>query len=179
VPSADAPARTYTFETLCAALDAIAPHDWAGELRAWVDGHEELDTTAGLARHGWQLAYTDTPTAAFQQQQDEDGVIDLSYSIGLTVNDKGVVRAVNWNGPAFTAGLAPGTRIVSVQGQPFDGERLVAAVRDAERSAIQLTVEQDGERVERTIPYRGTLRYPHLARVAGRLDTLTPLLAPR
>src|SRR5690606_27073928 len=36
VPSADAPARTYTFETLCAALNAIAPHDWAGELRAWV-----------------------------------------------------------------------------------------------------------------------------------------------
>ncbi|WP_425435505.1 M61 family metallopeptidase [Luteimonas chenhongjianii] len=179
VPSADAPARTYTFESLCAALDAIAPHDWAGELRAWVDGHEELDTTVGLVRHGWQLAYTDTPTAAFQQQQDEDGVIDLSYSIGLAVNDKGVVRAVNWNGPAFAAGLAPGTRIVSVHGQPFDGERLVAAVRDAQRSPIQLLVEQDGERVERTIPYRGTLRYPHLARVAGRPDTLTPLLAPR
>ena len=179
VPAADAPARTYTFESLCAALDAIAPHDWAGELRAWVDGHEDLDTTAGLARHGWQLAYTDTPSAAFQQQQDEDGVIDLSYSIGLTVTDKGVVRAVNWNGPAFAAGLAPGTRIVAVHGQPFDGEGLVAAVRDAAQAPVQLLVEQDGQRAERTIPYRGTLRYPHLVRVPGKVDTLTTLLAPR
>lgn len=179
VPSADAPARTYTFESLCAALDAIAPHDWAGELRAWVDGHEELDTTAGLARHGWQLAYTDTPTAAFQQQQDEDGVIDLSYSIGLTVTDKGVVRAVNWNRPAFAAGLAPGSRIVSVQGEPFDSERLVTAVRDAEQAPVRLVVEQDGQRVERVIPYRGTLRYPRLVRVEGTPDMLTPLLAPR
>jgi len=95
------------------------------------------------------------------------------------VNDKGVVRAVNWNGPAFAAGLAPGTRIVSVQGNPFDSERLVAAVRDAERSPIQLLVEQDGEHVERTLPYRGTLRYPHLVRLTGRPDTLTRLLAPR
>lgn len=178
-PSGDAPARTYTFEDLCAALDALAPHDWAGELRAWVDGHAELDTTAGLARHGWQLAYTDTPSATFLQQQDENGATDLSYSIGLTVNDKGVVRAVNWNGPAFAAGLAPGTRIVSVQGEPFDAERLMAAVRDAEQDPVQLVVEQDGQRVERTIPYRGTLRYPHLVRVPGKADTLTPMLAPR
>lgn len=178
-PSGDAPARTYTFESLCAALDAIAPHDWAGELRAWVDGHEDVDTTAGLARHGWQLAYSDTPTATFLQQQDEDGVIDLSYSIGMTVTDKGVVRAVGWNGPAFAAGLAPGTRIVAVQGAPFDGERLLAAVRDAARTPVQMVVEQEGERVERTLPYRGTLRYPHLARIPGTPDTLAQLLASR
>ena len=179
VPSADAPARTYTFEDLCASLDAIAPHDWAGELRAWVDGHDEVDTTAGLARHGWQLAYTDTPTATFLQQQEENGVIDLSYSIGLSATDKGVVRAVNWNGPAFAAGLAPGSRIVSVHGEPFDADRLLAAVRDAEQAPVQLVVEQDGQRVERTIPYRGTLRYPYLARVTGARDTLATLLAPR
>ena len=178
-PSGDAPARTYTFEDLCAALDAIAPHDWAGELRAWVDGHEEVDTTAGLRKHGWELAYTDTPTAAFLQQQAEDGVTDLSYSIGLTVTDQGIVRAVSWNGPAFAAGLAPGTRIVAVQGQPFDGPALVAAVRGAARTPLHLLVEQDGERVEATLPYRGTLRYPHLVRVPGTPDTLTALLAPR
>ncbi len=178
-PSGDAPARTYTFDDLCAALDALAPNDWAGELRAWVDGHEEVDTTAGLVRHGWQLVYTDTPTAAYLQQQGEDGVIDLSYSIGMTVTDKGVVRAVSWNGPAFAAGLAPGSRIAAVHGEPFDGERLVAAVRSARRIPVQLAVEQDGERVERTLRYRGTLRYPHLVRVSGRPDTLTSLLAPR
>jgi len=90
-----------------------------------------------------------------------------------------VVRAVNWNGPAFAAGLAPGTRIVSVQGNPFDGERILAAVRDATQAPVQLVIEQDGQHAERTIAYRGTLRYPHLVPVPGKVDTLTPLLAPR
>ena len=89
------------------------------------------------------------------------------------------MRGVNWNRPAFGAGLAPGTRIVAVHGQPFDGEGLVAAVRDAAQAPVQLLVEQDGQRAERTIPYRGTLRYPHLVRVPGKVDTLTTLLAPR
>ena len=97
----------------------------------------------------------------------------------MTVTGKGVIRAVNWNGPAFAARLAPGARIVSVQGEPFVSERLVAAVRDAEQAPVQLLVEQDGQRAERTIPYREPLRYPHLVRVEGTPDTLTPLLAPR
>ena len=178
-PSADTPARTYTFDDLCAALDALAPNDWASELRAWVDGHAEVDTLAGLARHGWQLVYTDIPTAAYLQQQDENGVIDLSHSIGMTVTGTGVVRAVSWNGPAFEAGLAPGNRITAVHSAPFVGEGLVAAVRNAGQIPVQLAVEQDSERVERTLRYEGTLRYPHLARLSGRPDTLTSLLAPR
>lgn len=89
------------------------------------------------------------------------------------------MRAVSWNGPAFEAGLAPGNRITAVHGAPFDGEGLVAAVRNAGQIPVQLAVEQDSERVERTLRYEGTLRYPHLTRLSGRSDTLTSLLAPR
>lgn len=174
-----APTQTYTFEELCAALNATVPHDWATELRRWVDGHQEVDTTAGLERHGWQLVYTDTPTATFRQNEDEQGVTDLSYSIGLTASDRGVVSTVAWDGPAFKGGLAPRVTIVAVQGQPFSKERLIDAVRAAERAPVQLTIEQDGRRAERTISYQGTLRYPHLARIPGKPDTLTKLLSPR
>ncbi|MDH5831529.1 M61 family peptidase [Luteimonas sp. M1R5S18] len=174
-----APARTYTFEAICEALEATVPHDWAGELSAWVQGHQEVDTTAGLRRHGWQLVYSDTPTQAFLQQQEESGVTDLSYSLGLAVSDNGLVRAVAWQGPAFEAGLAPRDRVVAVQGAPFDSAALVEAVRNAAQSPVRLTIEHDGERVEQTIAYRGTLRYPRLARVEGTTDTLTSLLQPR
>jgi predicted metalloprotease with PDZ domain len=175
----DAPTRTYTFEALCAALNAVVPHDWASELRRWVDGHEELDTTSGLERHGWRLVYTDTPTATFRQNEDDYGVLDLSYSIGLTVTDSGVIRTVAWGGPAFEAGIAPRSKIVAVQRQPFTKDRLMEAVRTARRSPVQLTIEQDGRRVERTIPYQATLRYPRLTRIAGKPDTLTRLLQPQ
>jgi predicted metalloprotease with PDZ domain len=97
----------------------------------------------------------------------------------LTVTDKGVVDAVAWNGPAFRAGLAPRTKIVAVQGQPFSTERLLQSVRTAGQAPVTLTIEQDGLRSERAIPYGRTLRYPHLARIEGSADTLTWLLSPR
>lgn len=177
--SADAPTRTYVFADMCAALSALAPDDWAGFLHQWIDGHQALDTTDGLTRHGWRLVYSDVPSASFRQTEAEAGAADLSYSIGLTVADNGAVRAVAWNGPAFAAGLAPGARIVAIADAPFSADRLRAAVRDAAQQAVRLTVEQDGTRRSATIAYRGTLRYPHLTRIPGRPDGLSPLLAPR
>lgn len=177
--SEGAPSQTYTFEELCAALNTVVPHDWATDLRRWVDGHQDVDTTAGLERHGWRLVYAETPTTAFRQNEDEQGVADLFYSIGLKATNSGVVSAIAWEGPAFNAGLTPRAKIIAVQGQPFSKERLVEAVRAAQRSPLQLTIEQDGRRAERTIPYQGTLRYPHLARIPSKPDTLTRLLSPR
>lgn len=177
--SPDAPTRTYTFDDLCRALDAVAPGDWSTFLRTWLDAHDELDTTAGLTRHGWRLAFTDTPTAAFRASEAEAGVADLSYSIGLTVNDKGAVRTVAWDGPAFQAGMRPGVTIVAINAAPFTRETLVAAVRAAGSRPIVLTIDQDGRRSDRAITYAGTLRYPRLERIAGQADTLSPLLTPR
>jgi predicted metalloprotease with PDZ domain len=142
-------------------------------------GHDDLDTGHGLRRHGWHLVFSDTPTEAFRRAEIENGVADLTYSAGLTVTDTGVVRTVAWEGPAFRAGLRPGSRITGVDGASFSRARLLDAVRGASRMAPRITVEQDGTSVERTLPYRGTLRYPLLERVAGVPDSLTALLAPR
>ena len=49
-----APTRTYTFEALCAALEAVAPGDWAVFLTKWLEAHDELDTSVGLKASGWE-----------------------------------------------------------------------------------------------------------------------------
>ncbi|WP_442679910.1 M61 family metallopeptidase [Sphingomonas sp. ASY06-1R] len=177
--SPGAPTRTYRFDDLCQALDAVAPGDWAGFLRTWLDAHDELDTTIGLTRHGWRLVFTDTPTAAFRASEEEAGVADLTYSIGLTVNDKGILRTVAWNGPAFQAGIRPGVTIVAINAVPFTRDALVAAVRAGASRPIVLTMDADGRRTDRAVAYAGTLRYPRLERIAGQADTLSQLLAPR
>jgi predicted metalloprotease with PDZ domain len=172
------PTRTYTFDDLCRTLNDVAPGNWPAFLAAWLDAHDELDANVGLNRHGWRLVFTAEPTAAFRACEDEAGVADLSYSIGLTVTDKGVVRSVKWNGPAFLAGMRPGVIITAVNAVPFGREALLAAVRDAASRPLVLTVEQDGRRSGHALSYAGTLRYPRLERIPDRTDTLATLLTP-
>lgn len=174
-----APTRTYDFDDLCRALNDTVPADWSGFLRAWTEARGELDSSSGLNRHGWRLVFTDTPTAAFLASEEEAGVVDLTYSIGLTVDAEGLVRSVAWKGPAFRAGLRPGVRIRAVNGAAFTAASLLGAVRASARQAVTLTTEQDARRVDTEIAYAGALRYPRLDRIAGRADTLSALLAPR
>ena len=176
--SADAP-RTYGFEDVCDALNAVAPYDWAGFLNRWINSHGEVDVAAGLERQGWRLVYTDVPTATYRQNEAELGVADLTYSIGLTVADNGVVRSVGWGGPAYRAGIAPRTKIVSVGKAPYTRAALVEAVRDAAQSPVEVTFEQDERVIEASLDYRGSSRYPRLERIAGQPDRLTALLKPR
>lgn len=177
--SAEGPVRTYTFGDLSAALHRVAPFDWAAFLHRWIEAHGEIDTSEGLDRHGWRLTYTAEPTRTFEQNEQELGVADLSYSIGLTVADDGRVRSVAWAGPAFRAGLAPGDRITAITGAPFTRGALQDAVRNTPSNPVTLTWEHDGSTVTRMIDYRGSLRYPRLIRIAGHRDGLTALLAAR
>lgn len=177
--SPDAPTRTYVFDDVVKALNSVAPYDWAGFLRRWLDGHEKLDVSEGLARQGWRLTYSATATATYRQNERELGVNDLSYSIGLTVADSGLVRSVTWEGPAYRAAIGPKAKIKSVDGSSFTSARLIEAVRRAGELPVTLTFEQDGRSVTRTLEYRGTLRYPRFERIAGKPDRLSALLARR
>jgi predicted metalloprotease with PDZ domain len=175
----DAPTRTYTFADICHVLNRVAPSDWEGFLRTWIEGHDELDTTSGLTRHGWRLIFADVPTAAFQANEEEGGVVDLTYSIGLAVRADGTVRAVAWDGASYQAGLWPGVRIIAVNAAPYGRDAILNAVRDSANHPVVLTVEQDGHRSEVRVRYAGTLRYPQLERIKERPDTLARLLAAR
>lgn len=173
------PTSTYTFEDVCTTLNGLAANDWKSFLQAHLVTHDTDAVMAGLKRAGWKLTYTSVPTETFLQDQAESGVADLSYSIGLQARENGTVRAVVWNGPAFQAGLKPGSKITSVNGHPFSSATLLSAIAESEQSPIHLSVQSgDGVR-DVTVPYTGTLRYPRLERIPGTSDLLTPLLAPR
>lgn len=109
----------------------------------------------------------------------DGGVSDLSYSLGLSVADDGAVKRVAWDGPAFRAGLSPGGKVVSVNGQPYAAAALLAAVRGSAKQPVSLGVRADGRERVVVVDYRGPLRYPRLRRIAGTPARLDVLLAPR
>jgi predicted metalloprotease with PDZ domain len=170
---------TYTFEDICNALNTISKDDWATRLRRHLDSHDDSDAMAGLARAGWRLRYDDSPTESFRQDEKESGVINLDYSIGLQIRSDGTVRSVVWDSPAFHVGLAPGSRITGVNNQPFSLATLERTVNDASHSPLSLSFESDGTAQTKLIAYHGKLRYPHLERIPGTEDRLSPLLAAR
>jgi predicted metalloprotease with PDZ domain len=171
--------RTYTFKDICDALDAVAPDDWATFLARHLRTHDTSEALAGLARAGWKLVHTSVPTETFRQDEEEAGASNLDDSLGLRIDAKGGVRSVQWNGPAFRAGLSPGARVIKVNGKPFSTALLLAAVDASGSQPLRLEFEYGGRAKTVSIPYSGGLRYPHLERIAGTPDWLSPLLQAR
>ena len=178
---------TYTFDDVVAALNKVQPYDWAGMLRARLDhvgeGGHFLD---GIERAGWKLEFDETESEFARNADDiEDGPQqDLQWSLGLVIGKAGKIVSVNWDGPAFKAGLAPGMSLLAQQGTEYSPERLAALITDAKsapvgKGDIELLLKDGPRYWTAHIDYRGGLRYPKLTRVDGVPDRLSAILAPK
>jgi len=87
---------------------------------------------------------------------------------------------VLWNGPADKARLAPGEKVLAVNGQIFSTDALRAAIRGAKGSAepIHLIVQADNFVSNAEIDYHDGERYPVLERVDGAPDYLDDITKP-
>ena len=170
----------YTFEDVVGALDKVQPFDWAPFLRSRLDGHASGAPLDGLARAGWKLVYTDTPSEYGKSADEQRKVTDFSYSLGLSVRQDGGVALVQWDGVAFRAGLASNSTIVAVNHRAYKGEVLKAAVKAARdgKAPIELLVKQGANYRTISLDYHGGLRYPHLERIAASPDRLATILEP-
>jgi predicted metalloprotease with PDZ domain len=168
----------YTFEDVVAALNKVQPFDWAPFLRSRLDGHASGAPLDGLARAGWKLVYTDTPSDFSKSADELRKSTDFSYSLGFAVKQDGGVAAVQWDGVAFRAGLASNSTIVAVNNRAYKGEVLKAAVKAAKdsKAPIELLVKQGTNYRTIALDYHGGLRYPHLERIAGTKDRLAAIL---
>jgi predicted metalloprotease with PDZ domain len=177
VDNGDWTTHTYDFDDIVHGLNAVQPFDWAGFLRARLDGHGPGAPLDGITRGGWKLVYTDTPSAMEKAAEGLRKSVDLSCSLGLSVGADGTVRQVIWGGPAFAAGLAPGNKIEAVNGLALEGSETLTEAVGAKAPVVLLV--RDAARVRTVrVDYRGGLRYPHLERVAGVEDRLDAIVAP-
>jgi predicted metalloprotease with PDZ domain len=172
---------TYTFADIVAALNKVQPYDWATFLRQRLDAVNAEAPTAGVARGGYRLVFTDTASDLYKSEEERAKVTALTYSVGLTVARDGKIKDVLWNGPAFKAGLAPGTQIIAVDDVAFDPDRFKDAVRTGQHSATAMSLlVREGDRFRTVqLDYHGGLRYPHLERDPGRPALLDAILAPK
>jgi predicted metalloprotease with PDZ domain len=170
----------YTFDDVVAALNKVEPYDWATFLHERVDGVAVKPPLDGLARGGWRLVYTEESTAYFKSAEARRRQVDLSYSIGVTLSRDGELTGVQWESPAFKAGLTVGGKVLAVNGIAYDNELLKTAITAAKAGGPISLIVKTGDHFRTVqIDYRGGLRYPRLERIPGAPDRLGAIYAPR
>ena len=170
----------YTFDDVVAVLNKVEPYDWATFLHARIDQVAVKPPLDGLARGGWKLVYTEKPTDYFKSAEARRRSVDLTYSIGVTLNRDGEFTGVQWDGPAFKAGLTVGGKLLAVNGIAYDADRLKEAITAAKTGAPLDLIVKNGDHFRTVrLDYRGGLRYPRLERIPGATDRLSAIYAPR
>ncbi len=166
--------KTYTFEELVAALNAVAPFDWAGFF------HEKLDSTSanapvgGIENSGWKVTFNGQPSKLAGRRGNPGDI----YSIGLQLGNDGVVSDSIFGGPAFEAGVSSGMKVIGVNGRVYTQDLLEDAIKEAKDTSkpITLLVVVDDYFQTSTINYHGGDRYPHLVRDDAKPDYLDEII---
>jgi predicted metalloprotease with PDZ domain len=170
--------KTYTFDDIVNTLNEVTPYDWRGFLNERVNLINVRAPLGGITNGGWKLVYTEKPNEEVKFNEQQRKFISSSYSIGLMVSPEGAVLDVNPELPAAKAGLAPGMKIVGVNGRGWSADALhdaIAATKNA-TTPIELRVENGSFQESYRVAYRGGERYPHLERDATRPDLLGEII---
>jgi predicted metalloprotease with PDZ domain len=178
-PSTTGPiVNTYTRAQVEQLLNEVEPYDWHAFFEKYVYHPSIHPPTDDLARAGWKLVYNSKPNPFIAAESGHS--VQGWYSYGATISQHGTVSDVREGSPAWKAGLAPGMKILAVNGQEFSPDVLEYAVNNARHSsaAIALITEQTGWFQTLSLDYHDGIRYPHLERIEGTPDMLSSIAAP-
>ena len=180
--SSGAPAlKPYVEQDVYDTLAQVAPADWRAFVRRHLDATDSVALLGALERAGWKLEYTAKKNDWVEFAQKRHKSVDRRWSIGLLLDEEGAVDDVIADRAAGVAGVAPGMKLVAVDGRKYSEATLDAAIANAQKSRrpIELLLQSGEFYRSIPVPYFDGPRYPHLARVDGRPDYLSAVLAPR
>jgi len=170
--------KAYTFDELVQTLNQVVPYDWARFLNERLNSTSPDAPTGGIESGGWKLEFTADRTGGARGVR---GVASSTYTIGLSLGGDGSVSDTIYGGPAFTAGVRPGMKVVAVNGRAYTADLLTDAIhasKDNTQPITLLVIDNDYYRTC-AIDYHGGERYPHLVRDSSKPDALADLLAAR
>lgn len=173
---------TYDFDEVVRTLNGVYPYDWASFLDTRLRQPNQPAPVRGAEMAGYSLVWKATPNPYVEGRMAGQKYLDLFYSLGINLNDKGKVTATRWDGPAFNAGIVNGAEIIAVNGDSYSKDTITAAITAAAEDGadpVQLLVKR-GERFSLiAIPYDGGLRYPWLEPSGKGEQAFDRLLGPR
>jgi predicted metalloprotease with PDZ domain len=174
----------YTRDDVIAALQNVQPYDWRDFFAQRVDAIAPHPPDP-FTPDGWRMAFAAKPSSLEKIFNSKRKALDVRYSLGIIGARSGVVTDVIDGSPAQKAEIAPGDKIVAVDGRaPSENEELHddidAALLRAQHGGepVHLLVLGGGVYRDVAIPYTGGPRYPVLEPIPGAPDRLDAVAAP-
>jgi predicted metalloprotease with PDZ domain len=175
--------ETYTFDDVVSTLNEVHPYDWRKFLMDRVMSTGAHAPLGGVERSGYRLIYNDTRNEYLKDTEEggDDGLMDAGSSIGLRVKEDGEIQEAIPGTPAYEAGIAPGMKLIAVNGRKFDSDVLrdTLLATSGAPATLTLLIESDDFFTQHTFQYGKGLSEPHLERDASKPDLLEQLIAPR
>jgi predicted metalloprotease with PDZ domain len=173
--------KPYGFADVVADLNAVAPNDWAGFLTERIKRRAPGAPLAGIEAGGWRLTYGDTRSAVVKSREEVFEQVDVRYSLGLLLDKNAVIVDVMPKSKAWERGVAPGMKLVAVNGRRYSKDVLRDAIAATKLTPtdVRLLLENDDYFREIPVEVRGGERYPALTRDGSSDDVLGAILAPR
>ena len=177
-PSTGPALKTYTFDDVVAALNQIAPYDWRGFWTERLTNHGPGAPLGGIEGSGWKVVYDETPSEMMSGMGGMYHFVPAALSIGLVLNDDGLIGDTTEGMLAAKSGIGPGMKLVAVNGRRFSPEILRDAIKAAKQAitSIDLLVENSDYYKTYKINYHDGEKYPHLVRDDSKPDLLTEIL---
>jgi predicted metalloprotease with PDZ domain len=171
----------YGQEDVVKALGQITPHDWRGFFEARLNSTSQRAPLGGIEGSGWRLSWSDSLSDYERAQEKVLERTDLRFSLGLELDQDGVITDVVPGSAAAQAGLAPGMKPIAAGGRRFSVERLREVLREGKNGSEPLDLlAEDGDFIRAfRLDWRGGELHPVLVRDATQPDLLSEILKPR
>jgi predicted metalloprotease with PDZ domain len=176
----------YNRAEIIADLTSVVKFDWTSFLHDRIDLINPRADLDGITRGGYKLIYEDHPSDSLDSLLKSEGHRGgggspfVWYSLGLQVAKDGTIHDVRWGSLADKAKLAPGQKLIAVNGKVFSTETLNEAITEAKTSKDPLHFLMQSEEyiTPISINYHDGMRYPAMVRVEGTKNYLDEITTP-
>ena len=172
----------YAFDDVVAGMNEVAEFDWRGFFTEHLKSHGPGTPLVGIENSGWRLAFTDVANEYEHVDEVAGQQLNLQFSLGFLVHGSGGedsdrILDVIPGSPAAIAGMAPGMRLIAVNGRKWSPEILRDALRRAKNSedTIDLLAQNGDFFATYHVDYHGGERHPHLEPISGKPDLLSEI----
>jgi len=173
--------KGYKLDDVLAALTAVEPTtDWKKHFARRVEAVADTPPLEGIVGAGWKLGFAEKPSDLFAAQEGLSRGVNLLDSLGLLLGIEGAVSDVVPERAAARAGLAPGMKVIAVNGRRYSPDGLKSAVANTKAGGkLELLVESGDFFKTHAIDYAGGARYPRLEKIEKQDDLLADIVKPR